>query len=101
MLVFVVAGHGMNESGMQTLLINEFNPKTNWYKMWNLEKFIRTFAEMYPNTYSMAFCACCRQIYDKDADWGFKTKEAAEQYYAEQAAKLKPDPGKADADVIE
>ena len=54
-VIFVVAGHGMNERGQQIMLINEFNPKTNWYKMFNLEQFIRTFAESYQNTYTMTF----------------------------------------------
>ena len=80
-LIFVVAGHGMNADGMQVLPLNEFDPNSNWYKMWNLERFIRTFAENCPNTHTMAFCACCREIYDKDSHWGFSTKEDAERFY--------------------
>ena len=37
------------------------------------------------NSYSMAFCACCRQIYKKDVNWGFPSKEEAEKYYQKES----------------
>ena len=67
-------------------MINEFNPKTKWYKMFNLEQFVRTFAESYMNTYTMAFVAACREIYDKEDHRGFESEAAAEEFYKQQAA---------------
>lgn len=78
LVIFVVAGHGMNDSGHQVLLINEFDDNTKFYKKFQLEKKLRTFAKMYPNTYNMAFCACCREIFNEERHFGFKTKEEAE-----------------------
>ena len=49
-VIYLVAGHGMNIDGKQIVLLNEFNEKTNWYRKWNLEDNLRTFAE-YKNTY--------------------------------------------------
>ena len=76
----------MNVEGQQVLLLNEYDPRTSYYKFWNIEKHIRTIAESYQNTHTMAFCACCRQIYDKETDWGFMTKEDAEKYYGIEKA---------------
>ena len=38
LIVFVLAGHGMQMSGKQVLLINEFNKYTGFYKFWGIEE---------------------------------------------------------------
>ena len=38
----------------------------------------------------MAFCACCRQIYDPQQNWGFESKEKAEEYYAGDQKQVVP-----------
>ena len=65
LILFVFAGHGMNASGQQVLLVNEFDKPSNFYKKLDVEAKIRTMSEACPNTYSLAFFACCREIYDK------------------------------------
>ena len=60
LVIYVVAGHGMNVSGQQSLLVNEYNSRTKFYKMFSLEQKLRWMAEQCVNSYSMAFCACCR-----------------------------------------
>ena len=63
-LIFIVAaGHGMNAQGQQVLLVNEFQPQNNFYKWLAIEQYIRAFAKIFPNSYTMAFFACCREIY--------------------------------------
>jgi hypothetical protein len=42
--IFVAAGHGMNISGQQVLLLNEFHASTKFYKTWKLEAAVRGFA---------------------------------------------------------
>jgi len=56
----------MNVSGQQVLLINEFEKSRNFYKKFTVEGKIRAMAESFPNSYSLAFFACCREIYDKE-----------------------------------
>ena len=65
LILFVFAGHGMNASGQQVLLVNEFDKSSNFYKKLNVEAKIRAMSEASPNSYSLAFFACCREIYDK------------------------------------
>ena len=73
----------MNVNGQHALLINEFDETTNWYKMWELEDFIRTIAADHPNTYSMAFCNTNRLVYYKELHFGFKTQRDASKFYAQ------------------
>ena len=41
-------------------MLNEF--KDGFYKFWGVEADIRTIAETFPNSYMMAFFACCREL---------------------------------------
>ena len=63
LILIVAAGHGMNANGQQVLLLNEFQPNKNFYKWLAIEDYIRTIAKCFPNTYTLAFFACCREIY--------------------------------------
>lgn len=44
--------------------MNEFDSRTGFYKLWKVESYIRTLARLFPNTYHLAFFACCREIHD-------------------------------------
>ena len=72
LILYVFAGHGMNVKGQQVVLLNEFDKATNWYKMLNVEAKIRVIAQMNPNSYQLAFFACCREIYEKTYHIGVK-----------------------------
>ena len=61
----------MNVSGQQVLLVNEFDKASSFYKKFTVEAKIRALAEAFPNSYSLAFFACCREIYDKTRHQGF------------------------------
>ena len=71
LILLFLAGHGMNDSGQQILLINEFAKSTNFYKRLNVEAKVRSLAEMFPNAYFLGFFACCREIYNKERHQGF------------------------------
>ena len=45
-------------------MVNEFDDKTEFYKIWKVEALIRVLAKLYPNSYHLAFFACCREVYD-------------------------------------
>ena len=74
LILYVIAGHGMNVKGQQVLLLNEFDKKTNWYKMLMVETKIRTLAKICPNSYQVAFFGCCREVYDKSFHNGVENK---------------------------
>ena len=70
LIMYVFTGHGMNVKGQQVLLLNEFDQASNWYKMLNVEAKIKFIAQMYPNSYQLAFFSCDREIYDKAFHFG-------------------------------
>ena len=72
LIFFVCAGHGMNASGQQVLLINEFKAYNSFYKWIGIEGDIRQIAKDYPNSYTLAFFACCREIYSTIKHRGWK-----------------------------
>ena len=46
LIIFVVAGHDLNIGGKQVVLINEFDPETEFYKHWPIEALLsNVFAE--------------------------------------------------------
>ena len=51
LIVYVFAGHGMNACGKQVLLLNEYNKKSGFYKMFGAEAEIRDIAEKHSNSY--------------------------------------------------
>ena len=87
-LFYAFAGHGIQRLGNQHLIINQFNKKEGFYKMWNTEYDIRVMAEKYPNTYSCAVYACCREIYSNKHHTGRYggTKDEAIAYFAKVLA---------------
>ena len=64
LVVYILASHGIQENGAQGVVVNEFDEKTGFYKIWKAEALIRVLAKLYPNSYHLAFFACCREVYD-------------------------------------
>ena len=64
LLVFLFAGHGVLRDGMQFLIYNEYNKREGFYQMLSAEAKLRSWAEIYPQTYIIGIFACCRQLYD-------------------------------------
>ena len=61
LIFFLFAGHGINTGFGQAIILNEFDTRSNFYKIANVEQIIRDIAEKNPNSYSIAIFACCRQ----------------------------------------
>ena len=53
----------MQIDGEQVLVVNQCKKNSGYYDWWNVEAHIRLMAKKYPNTYSVAIFACCREIY--------------------------------------
>ena len=68
------------------MVLNDFDPKTKYYRIWHVEKFIRYLASAYPNTFHLAFYACCRELYDPARHSGGVggTKEEVMAFYKKQ-----------------
>ena len=62
-IIFLFAGHGILKDGCQTLVLNEFDPNTKFYKLLTVEDKIRTLSNTYPNIYNIAIFACCRELW--------------------------------------
>ena len=45
LIVYLFAGHGIQKGGLQSLLLNEFDPRTKFYKFFNAEAKIRVLAK--------------------------------------------------------
>ena len=65
------------------MVINEFF--NGFYRFWNTENDIRVMAKKYPNTYSLAIYACCREIYSASRHTGLfgGTKESAVLHFTQ------------------
>ena len=71
--MYLFAGHGGEQEGRQCIVINEFDNKTTWYKLWRVEAMIRAMAQNFPRSYHCIFFACCREIFDtRTHSGGFK-----------------------------
>ena len=63
-IFYILAGHGIQMSGKQFVLLNEFNKETGFYFMWGIEEMMRFLAESFSNSYHVGIFACCREIYN-------------------------------------
>ena len=63
LLVYALAGHGMQMEGRQIVLINQYDSKTGFYKLWGIEADIRRLATANTNAYIIGLFACCREIF--------------------------------------
>ena len=68
--MYFFAGHGVQDMGQQTLVINEYDKGTTFYKLWRVEAMIRMFAALFPRSYHFAIYAACREIYVKASHSG-------------------------------
>ena len=64
LVVSVFAGHGILKNGTQTLVLNEYDQESEFYKLLEAEHKMRLLSDMYSNSYIIAIFACCREIFD-------------------------------------
>ena len=60
----IFACHGFSRLSMQSIVLNEFDPKLNFYVLYPAEEKIRTISEATLNCYYIVLFACCRGIWD-------------------------------------
>ena len=61
--IFFFACHGMAWQSMQQILVNEFDDKRGFYKLFGIESTVRTLSEHCKNCYFVCIFACCRELY--------------------------------------
>ena len=60
LIIWIFAGHGIVKDGMQSMLLNQFDSETKFYKMLAAEGMVRDLANRYPNAYMLAIFSSCR-----------------------------------------
>ena len=63
-VVILVAGHGIQFNGQQSVVINAFDKNSRFYRLWPVENDIRNWTEKYSNSYIVSFFACCRELHN-------------------------------------
>ena len=46
------------------MVVNGMDNRKNWFKMFAAESFVKRKAKEHPNSFHLAFFACCRELYD-------------------------------------
>jgi hypothetical protein len=69
------------------MVLNEFDPRRRWYKLFIAEAFIRRIAAKFPNSWQLCLFCCCRENLEGPRYSGcFQGPEAAalQAYQAKQ-----------------
>ena len=90
--------------GRQIVLINEFDKKTGFYRLWGIEADIRRLAKSNTNAYIIGLFACCREIFSSTKHCGLFGGSMQQAYvhydmamFMELQAKVAKDAAKAEA----
>ena len=70
LVVWLFAGHGILTGGMQSIVINEFDRFTKFYRTYKVESAISALAAKNPNSYMITIFACCRQLHNEKSMTG-------------------------------
>ena len=66
-VILLFAGHGILKDGMQTLVLNEYDSKTGFYKLFKAEDTVRKLSAVFNlNSYFICSFACCRELFDAE-----------------------------------
>ena len=66
LLLIFGASHGYVKDGYQTLCMNRFDPKENYFDLMTVDIDVRKNSENSPNIYSLVHYACCREILNSE-----------------------------------
>ena len=60
LVVCIFGCHGILKDGVQNVVFNEFDKRSQYYKTLNIENNLRLMAETNPSAYIVSIFACCR-----------------------------------------
>ena len=84
LVFFIFACHGIVDSGKQTVMVNDFNKRTQYYHLYGAEHELRLWSTKHTNSYMVAIFACCREMHNKlrhSGCYGGTETEALEAYH--------------------
>ena len=61
--IIFLAGHGMITNGKQTILLNEYCTRSEFYELYKIEEDVRIVTRNLKNSYLVVIVACCREIF--------------------------------------
>ena len=64
LFVWLIAGHGIEVNGQQMFVLNEFDKKSGFNKLYPIEGKIRSFSSKFGNSFHLLLAACCRESHD-------------------------------------
>ena len=64
-VILLASGHGVMKDGQQELVLNEFDKRSEFYKLCPIERLLRNEPFKRSNVYTIGVFACCRQNYDR------------------------------------
>jgi hypothetical protein len=67
-IVYTFASHGGMRGGLQTVIVDQFDKKTRYFKLWQVEAMIRDLARIFVRSFHFVIFACCREVLEKTAD---------------------------------
>ena len=63
LVTYLFAGHGLDVEGIQSVAINEFEEKKQFYRLNLAEGRIKTLARKHKHSYHVVVFSCCREVY--------------------------------------
>ena len=67
-IIYCFASHGGMRGGLQTVVVDEFDKRGRYFRLWQVEAMIRNLARKFPRSFHFAIFACCREVFEKTAD---------------------------------
>ena len=68
--IFFFASHGIDRNANQHIVLNEFEEKSQFYVLMNVELKTRVLSEQFKNGYFISIFACCREYFKADYHCG-------------------------------
>ena len=63
LVIYLFAGHGVETSSDLAMVVNEYDEKTEFYKLSKSEYKVKYQARLHPKSFNLAFFSCCRELY--------------------------------------
>ena len=63
LVTYLFSGHGLDVEGIQSIAVNEFDPKKQFYRLNLAEGRIKTLSRKHKNSFHLVVFSCCREVY--------------------------------------
>ena len=66
LVIYLFSGHGLEQLSDINMIVNEYDSAKKFYKMSKAEYKVKYQARIHPNSWHLAFFACCRELYNPE-----------------------------------